>query len=77
MFKAKSILTLCQEFMANIKHRPVTEKGKERLVSWVRGKKLKVTPNTFAKIFQIPREENPEFEFPDIGMPDLATVFHE
>ena len=36
MFKAESILTLCQEFMANIKHRPVTEKGKERLVSWVR-----------------------------------------
>ena len=54
MFKAESILTLCQEFMANIKHRPVTEKGKERLVSWVRGKKLKVTPDTFAEIFEIP-----------------------
>ena len=77
MFKAESILTLCQEFMANIKHRPVTEKGKERLVNWVRGKKLKVTSNTFAEIFEIPREENPEFEFLDIRMPNLATISHE
>ena len=29
MFKAESILTLCQEFMANIKHRPGTEKRRE------------------------------------------------
>ena len=63
--------------MINIKHRSVTEKGKERLVSWVRGKKLKVTPDTFVEIFEIPREENPEFEFLDIGMPDLVTVSHE
>ena len=77
MFKAESILTLCQEFMANIKYKPVTEKGKERLVSWVRGKKLRVTPDTFAEIYQIPREENPDFELPDIGMPDLATVSNE
>ena len=63
--------------MANIKHRPVTEKGKERLVSWVRGKKLKVTPDTFFEIFEIPLEKNLEFEFLDIGMPNLATVFHE
>ena len=35
-FKAESILILCQEFMANIKHRPVTDKGKERMISWVR-----------------------------------------
>ena len=27
-FKAELILTLCQEFMANIKHRPMTDKGK-------------------------------------------------
>ncbi|GFY91121.1 hypothetical protein Acr_07g0013170 [Actinidia rufa] len=32
----ESILTLCQDFVANINHRPVTEKGKERLISWVR-----------------------------------------
>ena len=37
-FKAESILTLCQEFMANIKHKSMTDKGKERLISWVRGK---------------------------------------
>ena len=37
MFKAELILTLCQEFMANIKYKPVTEKGKERLVSWCGG----------------------------------------
>ena len=36
-----------------------------------------MTLGTFAEIFQISQEENPEFEFPDIGMPDLATVSHE
>ncbi|GFY91218.1 hypothetical protein Acr_07g0014140 [Actinidia rufa] len=46
--RAESILTLCQEFMANIKHRPVTDKV-----------------------------ENPEFEFSDVGMPDLSTISHE
>ncbi|GFY90901.1 late embryogenesis abundant protein, group 2 [Actinidia rufa] len=40
-FKAESVLTLCQEFMANIKHEPETEQGKETLCSWVRGKKIK------------------------------------
>ena len=50
-FKAKLVLTLCQEFMANIKDNPETEKGKEKLCSWVRGKKLKVTPDTFAEVF--------------------------
>ena len=60
-FKAESILILCQEFMDNIKHRPMTEKGKERLISWVRGNKLRVTPDTFAEIFDISRVENPEF----------------
>ncbi|GFS39338.1 hypothetical protein Acr_00g0062350 [Actinidia rufa] len=63
--------------MANIKHRPVTKKGKERLVSWVRGKKLKVTPDTFAETFEIPREENPDFELPDVGMLDLVTTSYE
>ncbi|GFS34062.1 hypothetical protein Acr_00g0032030 [Actinidia rufa] len=76
MFKAESILTFFQEFMANIRYNLVTEKGKERLTSWVQGK-FKVTPNTFAKIFQIPQEENPEFELPDIGMPYLTTISHE
>ncbi|GFS29013.1 hypothetical protein Acr_00g0004980 [Actinidia rufa] len=33
MFKVESILTLYQEFMANIKYNSVTEKGKERLTS--------------------------------------------
>ncbi|GFZ05427.1 nucleosome assembly protein 1;2 [Actinidia rufa] len=76
-FKAESVLTLCQEFMANIKHKPETEQGKEKLCSWVRGKKLKVTPNTFAEIFEIPQEENPEFAFLNVGMPDLAVVSQE
>ncbi|GFS32708.1 hypothetical protein Acr_00g0024160 [Actinidia rufa] len=47
-FKAESALTLCQEFMANIKYNPEIEK-----------------------------EENPEFEFSDVGMPDLAMVSQE
>ncbi|PSS08084.1 ATP-dependent protease ATPase subunit HslU like [Actinidia chinensis var. chinensis] len=73
----ESILTLCQEFLANIKYKQVTEKGKERLTSWVQGKKLKITPDTFVEIFGLPREENPEFELPNFGIPDLATIFHE
>ncbi|GFS39333.1 hypothetical protein Acr_00g0062300 [Actinidia rufa] len=63
--------------MANIKYNPETEKGKEKLCSWVRGKKFKVTSDTFAEIFEIPREDNPEFEFPNVGMPDLAVVSQE
>ncbi|GFS36308.1 hypothetical protein Acr_00g0045280 [Actinidia rufa] len=63
--------------MENIKYEPETEQGKEKLCSWVRGKKLKVTPDTFAEIFKIPREENPEFAFPNVGMPDLAVVSQE
>ncbi|GFZ19874.1 hypothetical protein Acr_28g0005790 [Actinidia rufa] len=74
---AESVLTLCQEFMANIKHEPETEQGKEKLCSWAWGKKLKVTSDTFAEIFEIPREENPEFAFPNVGMPDLAVVSQE
>ncbi|GFZ15794.1 hypothetical protein Acr_25g0002030 [Actinidia rufa] len=74
-FKAKSALTLCQEFMANIKYNPETEKGKEKLCSWVCGKKLKVTPDIFTEIFEIPREDNLEFDFSDVGMPDLAVGF--
>ncbi|GFS42907.1 hypothetical protein Acr_00g0082460 [Actinidia rufa] len=77
MFKERSILTLCQEFMVNIQYKLVTEKGKERLTSRVWGKKLKVTPNMFAKVFGIPREENPKFELLDIGMLNLATISHE
>ncbi|GFZ09856.1 hypothetical protein Acr_21g0004550 [Actinidia rufa] len=63
--------------MANIKYNPETEKGKEKLCSWVWGKKLRVTPDTFAKIFEIPREDNQEFEFLDVGMPDLVMVSQE
>ncbi|GFS38127.1 hypothetical protein Acr_00g0055870 [Actinidia rufa] len=51
--------------------------GKEKLCSWVRGKKLKVTPDTFVEIFEIPREENPEFAFPNVRMLDLAVVSQE
>ncbi|GFY91136.1 hypothetical protein Acr_07g0013320 [Actinidia rufa] len=76
-YKAESVLTLCQEFMENIKHELETEQGKEKLCSWVREKKLKVTPDTFAEIFEIPQEENPEFAFPNVRMPDLAVVSQE
>ncbi|GFS42896.1 hypothetical protein Acr_00g0082390 [Actinidia rufa] len=77
MFKVELILTLCQEFMVNIKYKPVTERGKEKLISWVLRKKLKVIPDTFAEVFEIPREKNPEFELLDIRMPNLATISHE
>ncbi|GFY88798.1 hypothetical protein Acr_06g0007380 [Actinidia rufa] len=76
-FKADSILALCQEFMANIKHEPVTKQDKKILCSWARGKKLKVAPDTFAEIFEIPQEENPKFAFPNVGMPYLAVVSQE
>ncbi|GFY88783.1 hypothetical protein Acr_06g0007230 [Actinidia rufa] len=72
-----NLVALENTVMANIKHEPETEQGKEKLCSWVRGKKLKVTPDTFAEIFEIPREENPEFAFPNVGMPDLAVVSQE
>ena len=77
IFKAESILTLYQEFMTNIKHKPMTEKGKERLISLVRGKKLKVSPDTFTEMIELPCVENPDYEFPDVGMPDLVTISHE
>ena len=77
MFKAESILTLCQEFMANIKYKSATKRGKERLVRWVWGKKLKVTLDTFDEVFGISWEENLEFELSDIGMPNLATISHK
>ncbi|GFY91138.1 hypothetical protein Acr_07g0013340 [Actinidia rufa] len=76
-FKAESVLTLCQEFMANIKHEPETEQGKDKLCNWVRGKKLTVTPDTFDEIFEIPRKKNPEFAFLNVGMPNLAVVSQE
>ncbi|GFY85489.1 hypothetical protein Acr_04g0002270 [Actinidia rufa] len=63
--------------MANIKHRLVIEKGKESLISWVRGKKLKVSPYTFAEVFELSRVENPDFEFSNVGMSDLATISRE
>ncbi|GFS36318.1 hypothetical protein Acr_00g0045330 [Actinidia rufa] len=74
-FKAESVLTLCQEFMANIKHEPETEQGKEKLCSWVRGKKIKVTLDTFADIFEIPREENLEFAFFECWDAGLSSSF--
>ena len=72
IFKAELIFTLYQEFMANIKPRPMIKKGKKKLISWIRGKKLRVSPDTFAEIFEIPK-----VEFSDIGMLDLSTVSHE
>ena len=38
---------------------------------------MKVTLDTFAKIYGISHVENPEFELPDIGMPDLSTISYE
>ncbi|GFY87384.1 hypothetical protein Acr_05g0010230 [Actinidia rufa] len=74
-FKAESVLTLCQEFMANIKHEPETEQGKEKLCSWVRGKKIKVTPDTFAEIFEIPREEKPRIRISECWDAGLSSSF--
>ena len=76
-FKAELNLTPCQEFMSNIKHKPVIEKGKEKIISWVRGKKLIMTLDTFAKIFDIPRVENSNFIFPNVRLPDLPTISRE
>ncbi|GFZ19877.1 hypothetical protein Acr_28g0005820 [Actinidia rufa] len=63
--------------MANIKYNSETKKGKEKLCSWVQGKKLKATLDTFAEILEIPREDNPKFKFSNVGMPDLAVVSQE
>ncbi|GFY95677.1 hypothetical protein Acr_10g0010620 [Actinidia rufa] len=64
-------------FWPTSKYNLETEKGKEKLYSWVRGKKLKVTPDTFVEIYAIPRKENPEFDFLDVGMPDAVEVSQE
>ncbi|GFS32071.1 hypothetical protein Acr_00g0020660 [Actinidia rufa] len=63
--------------LENIGIGPVTKKSKVKLISWVRDKNLKVSPDIFVEIFEIPRVENPEFEFSDVGMPNLLTVSHE
>ena len=60
--------------MSKIKHKSIIEKGKEKMISWVRGKKLVVTPNTFTKIFDIPWDENLDFSIPDVGMPNLSAI---
>ncbi|GFS41552.1 hypothetical protein Acr_00g0075060 [Actinidia rufa] len=54
-----------------------TGKNAENLFNKARGKKLKVTPDTFDEIFEIPRLENPEFAFSNVGMPDLVVVSQE
>ncbi|GFS29009.1 hypothetical protein Acr_00g0004960 [Actinidia rufa] len=64
MLKAESILTLWQEFMANIKYNLVTKKGKKRLTSWVWGKKLKGQRKK-RRLKVIAHEE------PSIGMEEL------
>ncbi|GFY97576.1 hypothetical protein Acr_12g0001170 [Actinidia rufa] len=64
------------EIGANRGDRPwgsVIEKGKEKMISWVRGKKVVVTPNTFAEIFDIPHVENPDFAFPDVRMQNCLS----
>ena len=63
--------------MSNIKHKSVIKKEKEKLISWVRQTKLIVTPNTFTKIFDIPQIENPDFDFPNLVMPDSPTISRE
>ena len=36
-----------------------------------------MSPDTFAEIFELLRVENPNFELLNVGMLDLATIFHE
>ena len=55
----------------------MTKKGKERLISWVQGKKLKITLDTFAEVFGLPHVENSEFEISNVGMPDLDAISRE
>ena len=64
------MVTLCPEFMANILS-PIAEKGNEKIVSWVRGKEMILTPDTFVHYFGLRRVENPDFEYPDVREPPL------
>ena len=75
-FKGECIVTLCAEFMANISS-PIAEKGNERIVSWVRGKEIILTPDTFAHYYGLGRVENPDFEYPDVGAPPLSIICNE
>lgn len=72
-FRGECILTLCAEFMSNISA-PVTEKGSEVIRSWVRGKEIILTPDTFARYFGLRRVENPEFDYPAIGAPPVSVL---
>ena len=75
-FKGECVVTLCAEFMANISS-PVAEKGNEKIVSWIRGKEIILTPDTFAHYFRLRRVESPDFEYPDLGAPHLSVICNE
>ena len=72
-FKGECILTLCAEFMSNISA-PVTERGSEHIRSWVRGKEVILTPDTFVRYFGLRRVEDPKFDYPDLGAPSTQTL---
>ena len=75
-FKGECVVTLCAEFMANISS-PIAEKHNEKIVSWVRGKEVILTPDTFVHYFGLRRVESPDFEYPDVGAPPLSIICNE
>ena len=75
-FKGECVVTLCAEFMSNVSF-SVAEKGNERIVSWVRGKEIILTPDTFAHYYGLRRVDSPDFDYPDIGVPPLTVICKE
>ncbi|GFZ16815.1 hypothetical protein Acr_26g0000850 [Actinidia rufa] len=72
-FQGECILTLCAEFMSNISTL-VAEKGSELIKSWVRGKEIILTPDTFVRYFGLRRVANPEFDYPNVGAPPVPVL---
>ncbi|GFS35097.1 hypothetical protein Acr_00g0037810 [Actinidia rufa] len=72
-FNGECVVTLYAEFMENISS-PIDEKGNTKIVSWVQGKEIILTPDSFAHYFRLRQVENPNFEYPDVGVPPLSNI---
>ncbi|GFY91301.1 hypothetical protein Acr_07g0014970 [Actinidia rufa] len=55
----------------------MTEKGSKLIKSWVRGKKIILTPDTFVRYFGLRRVANPEFDYPNVGAPLVSVLCEE
>ena len=69
-------MTLCAKFMENISYL-VANKGSEYIMSWVWGKEIILTSDTFARYFGLRRVKKTNFEYPDVRAPPLSVICKE